>query len=74
MKQIALHPVNPIPHFGIVAILAIAANSFAVTLETTKDLNVYYPEYSKIDLVCGQMPKTSQKDVVFLRHVLLALK
>ena len=59
---------------GIVAILAIAANSFAVTLETTKDLNVYYPEYSKIDLVCGQMPKTSQKDVVFLRHVLLALK
>ena len=38
----------------------------AVTIETTDNLNVYYPEYSKIDLVCGQMPKTTQKDVVFL--------
>ena len=38
---------------------------FAVTVETTYNLNVYYPEYSKIELVCGQMPKTSQKDVEF---------
>ena len=29
---------------------------FAVTVETTENLNVYYPEYSRIDLVCGQMP------------------
>ena len=38
---------------------------FAVTVETTANLNVYYPEYSRIDLVCGQMPKAAQKDVEF---------
>ena len=38
---------------------------FAVTVETTVNLNVYYPEYSRIDLVCGQMPKAAQKDVEF---------
>ena len=59
---------------SILVLVFLQMNCYAVTIETTKDLNVYYPEYSKIDLVCGQMPKTSQKDVVFLRHVLLALK
>ena len=34
-------------------------------VETTENLNVYYPEYSRIDLVCGQMPKAAQKDVEF---------
>ena len=38
---------------------------FAVNVETTVNLNVYYPEYTKIDLICGQMPKASQKDVEF---------
>ena len=38
---------------------------FAVSVETTTNLNVYYPEYAKIDLVCGQMPKAAQKDVEF---------
>ena len=38
---------------------------FAVTVETTTNLNVYYPDYTKIDLVCGQMPKAAQKDVEF---------
>ena len=37
----------------------------AVTVETTTNLNVYYPKYTKIDLVCGQMPKAAQKDVEF---------
>ena len=37
----------------------------AVTIVTTTNLNVYYPEYTKIDLVCGQMPKAPQKDVEF---------
>ena len=37
----------------------------AVTVEKTVNLNVYYPEYTKIDLICGQMPKASQKDVEF---------
>jgi len=35
-------------------------NGYAVTVETTANLNVYYPEYTKIDLVCGQMPKAAQ--------------
>ena len=57
---------------------------FAVTVETTENLNVYYPEYSRIDLVFGQMPKAAQKDVEFcceaaftgelLKRVLLAPK
>ena len=38
---------------------------FAVTVETTVNLNVYYPEYARIDLVWGQMPKAAQKDVEF---------
>lgn len=41
------------------------AKVFAVTVETTENLNVYYPAYSKIDLVCGEMPKKEQKDVEF---------
>jgi len=50
--------------FTILTLLILQMNCFAVTIETTANLNVYYPEYSKIDLVCGQMPKTIQKDVV----------
>ena len=38
---------------------------YAVTINTTANLNVYYPEYSWIDLICGQMPKAVQKDVEF---------
>ena len=49
----------------VIAIMALTYDSFAVTIETTANLNVYYPEYTKIDLVCGQMPKTLQKDVEF---------
>ena len=48
-----------------IVIMTLTYNSFAVTVETTTNLNVYYPEYSKIDLVCDQMPKTTQKDVEF---------
>ena len=45
----------------VIAIMALTYDSFAVTIETTVNLNVYYPEYTKIDLVCGQMPKASQE-------------
>ena len=38
---------------------------YAVKVETTANLNVYYPEFTRIDLVCGQMPKAEQKDVEF---------
>jgi len=46
-------------------LLAFAAYVNSTTIETTTNLYVYYPEYTKIDLVCGQMPKSSQKDVEF---------
>ena len=49
----------------ILALLILANNGYAVTVETTFNLNVYYPEYSKIDLVCGQMPKSTDKSVEF---------
>lgn len=49
----------------IVVVLVLITRTYAVTVKTTADLNVYYPEYSKIDLVCGQMPKVAQKDVEF---------
>ena len=51
-------------HF-IVILLLLVLKSNAVTIKTTANLNVYYPEYSKIDLVCGQMPKAVLKDVEF---------
>ena len=34
-------------------------------IETTTDLIIYYPQYSNIDLVCGQMPQKSESDVLF---------
>lgn len=49
----------------IVILLLLVLKSNAVIVKTTANLNVYYPEYSKIDLVCGQMPKAAQKDVEF---------
>ena len=52
--------------FSIMVMVLLHIGCFAaVTVETTTNLNVYYPEYTKIDLVCGQMPNTSQKDVGF---------
>ena len=50
---------------SIVVLGALAAIGHAVTVEKTANLNVYYPEYTRIDLVCGQMPKAAQKDVEF---------
>jgi len=49
----------------LIALLAFPCISNATTLETTVNLNIYYPEYSRIDLICGQMPKAAQKDVEF---------
>ncbi len=51
--------------FFIMALVLLQIRCFAVNVETTVNLNVYYPDYTKIDLVCGQMPKTTQKDVEF---------
>ena len=49
----------------IIVSLVLTARTFAVTIETTANLNVYYPEFSRIDLICGQMPKAAQKNVEF---------
>ena len=50
---------------SLITLVLLQISCFAVSVETTTSLNVYYPEYAKIDLVCGQMPKAAQKDVEF---------
>lgn len=45
--------------------LTFSLRSLAVKVETTDDLVVFYPEFTKIDLACGQMPKIAQRDVEF---------
>ena len=50
---------------SLITMVLLQISCFAVNVETTVNLNVYYPEYTKIDLICGQMPKASQKDVEF---------
>ena len=52
-------------NISLVVIWALATIGYATTVKTTANLNVYYPEYSKIDLACEQMPKAAQKDVEF---------
>ena len=47
----------------ISVLLVLSLSGYAVHIETTVNLNVYYPKYSKVDLVCGQMPKTTEKEV-----------
>lgn len=36
-----------------------------MNIETTKDLIIYYPQYTDIDLVCGQMPKKTDTNILF---------
>ena len=50
---------------SLITLALLQIGCFAVNVETTANLNLYYPEYTKIDLVCGQMPKAPQKDVEF---------
>lgn len=49
----------------IAVLMTVTIKCLAVTVEKTANLNVYYPEYTRIDLVWGQMPKTSQRNVEF---------
>ena len=60
-----INDVNMKKFLFIVALFVQQIDVIAVTVERTVNLNVYYPKYTKIDLVCGQMPKASQKDVEF---------
>ena len=50
---------------SLITLALLQIGCFAVNVETTTNLNVYYPDYMKIDLVCGLMPKAEQKDVEF---------
>ena len=38
--------------------------SESVRISETNKLKMYYPKYSKIDLVCGEMPKKSDENVI----------
>jgi len=49
----------------LVVLLVLSTRSDAVTIDSTSYLKVYYPTFSKIDLVCGQMPKVTDKNVEF---------
>ena len=49
----------------IVSLALLSVACYAVTVETTTNLNIYYPDYSRIDLVCGKMPEVVDKDVEF---------
>ena len=60
-----INDVNMKKFLFIVALFVQQIDVIAVTVEKTVNLNVYYPEYTKIDLVCEQMPKAAQKDVEF---------
>lgn len=42
-----------------------ANNKPTVAIDTTVNLLVYYPDFSRIDLVCGTMPSKSEQEVVF---------
>ena len=67
----SIHPITPINTLEemykplLCFFLLFTLNAHAVTVETTNNLNVYYPDFTRIDLVCGKMPKTSEKDVEF---------
>ncbi len=63
--RMMINDMNMKKFYFFIALLVLQIEGYAVNIETTANLNVYYPEYTKIDLVCGQMPKTSQKDVEF---------
>ena len=51
--------------YSIMVLMFLQIKCFSVTIETTANLNVYYPEYTRIGLVCGQMPKAADKSVEF---------
>jgi hypothetical protein len=53
---------------SIIALLVLCVQGRAVTVETTASLTVYYPDFSRIDLVCGQMPSTTDETVDFWRN------
>ena len=59
-----INDVNMKKFLFIVALFVQQIDVLAVTVERTVNLNVYYPEYTKIDLVCEQMPKAAQNSAL----------
>ena len=49
----------------VVILLLAAVRCYSTTVEETAYLYVYYPEYSRIDFVCGKAPKGTDKSVDF---------
>lgn len=49
----------------MIVFLSFTLNGVATNVETTANLYVYYPAYSKIDLVCGLMSKVADNSVEF---------
>ena len=35
-----------------------------IYIDSTTQLKIYYPQFSRVDLVCGEMPPTSQTDII----------
>lgn len=56
MKKIAM----------VIAIMALTYNSFAVTKEATVNLNVCYPDYTKINLVWADAKGCTERCGVLL--------
>lgn len=47
------------------ALLLAAVGAAAVTAVNKGNYTIYYPDFSRIDLVCGQMPKATDKTVEY---------
>ena len=49
----------------IVAFLLLSMNVSATEVETTNDLTIYYPQFTRMDLALGKMPDASDRQVDF---------
>ena len=42
---------------SLITLALLQISCYAINIETRTNLKMYYPEFTKIDLVCGQVPK-----------------
>lgn len=49
----------------ITLLFFVAVRCYSTTVEETANLRIYYPDYSRIDLVCGETPNGEDKSVDF---------
>lgn len=62
MLDMALGSKPEYEHTGLPAMVG----SQLVTVTETEGLNIYYPNYSRIDLVCGKRPSSDDVDVILI--------